>query len=83
MNLAAWLLLFTANPAKAEETNGEKAATKIDEVSKDSKKAVRKIKKKARDATGNESLSKDVGDQLNNTSDEVKYQGKKTKRKID
>ncbi len=65
------------------ETPVEKAKTKIDEITKDTKENLRDAQKDLRDATGNSSITKDVGDKLQNAADEVEFQAKKAKRKAD
>lgn len=67
----------------AEETTTEKIIDKGDEAIKDAKQESRKLKKKVRDKTGNSSLKEDIKDGANNVKDELEYQGRKVKRKVD
>ncbi len=73
--------ILLALPAKAEETTGEKAATKMDEAKKDIKKGYRGSKRHLRDASGNSSVVKDAKDAAKNMGDEIEYQADKAKRK--
>lgn len=67
----------------AEETTTEKIIDKGDEAVKDAKQEGRKLKKKIRDKSGNSSLKEDLEDTAENAKDELQYQGRKAKRKVD
>ncbi len=70
-------------PLLSETTTTEKIQNQADETGKDIKKGARKVKKKVRDATGNESLTEDIKDAGKNAGDEIETKAKKIKRKID
>lgn len=67
----------------SDETLPEKVETGVDEVKKDSKKSVRKAKKKHRDSTGQGNVMKDAKDQVKNTGDDIEHEAKKAERKVD
>jgi hypothetical protein len=77
------LLAIAMAAQSCTETVIEKVETKVDEVKKDTNEIVRDTQKDLRDATGNSSVTKDVGDQVKNAKDEVEFQAKKLKRKVD
>jgi len=71
------------NYARAETTKTEKVGNKMDEAGTEINKDGRKMKKKVRDATGNSSLKKDVGETVDNVQDSASDTVKKAKRKVD
>jgi apolipoprotein N-acyltransferase len=83
ISVACGLALSQSPRLQAEETKVEKVQNKTDEVVKDTKQEVRQTKKKIRDKTGNDDLGQDLKDGARNAKDEIKYQAKKAKRKID
>lgn len=52
----------------------------VDEAKKDAKKTGRKIKKRARDATGNGSTKKDIEDKVKDVKDEAETKARKMRR---
>lgn len=83
ITLSAAFAFLAAQRMQAEETTVEKAQTTVDEAVKDTKQELRKYKKELRKRTGNESLSEDIKDSAKNAKDEIEFQTKKAKRKID
>ncbi len=69
--------------AFAEETTIEKVQAATGDAKVSTKKAARKVRKKVRDATGNDSVVKDAKDSLNNAGDDVSNAAKKAKNKVD
>lgn len=81
--IVGWIASPVLRTAQAEENLGEKVQAQARETKTGTKKLVRKAKKKARDATGNQSLKKDVQDAARNVGDEADDAAHKIKNKID
>ncbi len=69
--------------AVANESTGEKIENKMDEAGKDMRKGSRKMKRKARNASGHGSVGKDMKDAGKDAGDEIKTGAKKLKQKVD
>jgi hypothetical protein len=67
----------------ADENVGEKVEGKAGDLQTDAKKSVRKMKRKHRKATGQDTVGDDLKDGANNVSDEVSNGAKKAKNKVD
>lgn len=79
----AFLALSLSGGAFAETTTAEKAENAVQDAKTGSKKAVRKVKKGIRDATGNESAKEDLKDSAKNAGDELSDATKKAENKVD
>ncbi len=77
------LVLLPFSRVLAETTTTEKIQNEADEAGKEIKKGARKVKKKVRDATGNESITEDIKDAGKNVGDEIKTKAKKIERRVD
>jgi hypothetical protein len=75
--------LARLNPAKADETAGEKVQNAGTDVKRDAKKAGRDVKRSARKATGRNTVGHEVRDKVNDAKDDVRAGAKKAKRKAD
>lgn len=75
--------LSLAPSVKAEETRGEKIEAGAKDAKTTVKKKGRKLKKKIRDATGNESIVEDVKDGAKNLKDDASDKIDETKNRID
>jgi hypothetical protein len=67
--------------AHAEDSTKTKLQNDADDAAKDSRKTVRKAKKKVRDNTGHGSVKKDMQDSAADVQDDVSTETKKLKRK--
>ncbi len=73
---------FNLPNTHADESIGDKVANQSGDAATNTKKALRKARRKVRDGTGNHSTMKDAEDVSNNVSDEVSNGAKKIRRKV-
>ncbi len=84
--LCAGLLAMAAGApvaAWAEETAVEKAQSYSEKSRNEAKKSIRKHKKRARDATGNKDVTRDVKEGAQGASEDIGHSAKDVKRKAD
>ena len=67
----------------ADESTSDQIKDTGTNVKRDSKKGVRKFKRKARQATGNDSVGKDIKDGVNDVGDDIGAASEKAKRKLE
>ncbi len=69
--------------AIAEETTSDKIQNEAGDAKTKARKAGRAVKRKARKATGNDSLMKDAEDKAKDIGDDISNDADKLKRKVD